>query len=184
MHAITYLAETTTIAQNLDPFEIEALATELHKVSGKIYIIGLGGSMANALHMAADFCKLCELNAEAFCNIAEITARANDEGFVTIFNGWLKRMTDKDALFVLSVGGGTDKVSIAIKECVLYAKIVGAKVFGIVGPNGGITAQHGDVVIKIPTPMDRITPHTEAFQMVISHALVCHPLLQKKAMVW
>ena len=183
MHAITYLAETTTIAQNLDPFEIEALATELHKLTGKLYIVGLGGSLANAVHMAADFCKLCEINAEAYCNIAEITARGNDEGFATIFDGWIRRMKAEDALFVLSVGGGTDNVSLPIKKAILYAKMKGAKVFGIVVPNGGYAASHGDVVIKIPAP-DRVTPHTEAFQMVISHALVCHPLLQKKAMVW
>lgn len=183
MHAVKYLAETVVIAQNIDPAQIEALAVELHALKGKLYIIGLGGSMSNAVHMAADLCKLCEINAEAFCNIAEITARANDDGFHTIFDGWLSRIVAADALFVLSVGGGTSRVSRAISASVLHAKRLGAKVFGIVGPNGGYTAEHGDVVIRIPAP-DRVTPHTEAFQAVIWHALVSHPLLQKKATVW
>ena len=183
MHAVKYLAETAVIAQNIDPLQIEALATELHKLKGKLYIVGLGGSMANALHMAADLCKLCKINAEAFCNIAEITARANDDGFATIFSGWISRIVDTDALFVLSVGGGTDSVSRAITESVMHAKSKGAKVFGIVGPNGGYTGKRGDIVIKIPSEK-RITPHTEAFQAVIWHCLVSHPLLQRMATVW
>ena len=183
MHALKYLTETVVIAQNIDPEQIEALARELHALKGKLYIIGLGGSMANAVHMAADLCKLCEINAEAFCNIAEITARSNDEGFDTIFDGWIRRLSSNDAIFVLSVGGGTEKVSRAIVSAVLHAKRTGAKMFGIVGPEGGYTAAHGDIVIRIPAP-DRITPHTEAFQAVIWHALVSHPLLQKKPTVW
>ena len=184
MHAIKYLAETAAIAENIDPMQIEALATELHKLTGKLYIIGLGGSMSNAIHMAADLCKLCEINAEAFCNIAELTARANDEGFDTVFDGWLSRINKDDALFVLSVGGGTEKVSRGLTRSVDKATRVGAKVFGIVGNIGGTTAAKGDCVIKIPAPADRITPHTEAFQAVIWHALVSHPLLQRKPTTW
>ena len=183
MHALKYLAETVVIAQNIDPEQIEALASELHALKGKLYIIGLGGSMSNAVHMAADLCKLCQINADAFCNIAEITARANDEGFHSIFSGWLDRICADDALFVLSVGGGTDAVSKSISLSVLHAKRCGAKVYGIVGPNGGYTAKHSDLVIKIPAP-ERMTPHTEAFQAVIWHALVSHPLLQKVATTW
>ena len=183
MHSIRYLAETVVIAQQIDPIEIEAMATELHKLKGKLYIVGLGGSMANALHMAADLTKLCKIDAEAFCNIAELTARANDDGFETIFSGWLARMGKGDCLFVLSVGGGAGGISAAITASILHAKRVGARILGIVGPNGGDTAKNGDCVIRIPAT-DRITPHTEAFQAVIWHALICHPLLQKSAMVW
>ena len=183
MHAVKYLAETAVIAQKIDPIKIEALATELHKLKGKLYIIGLGGSMANAVHMAADLCKLCEINAEAFCNISEITARANDDGLHTIFDGWLSRLVAADALFVLSVGGGTDRVSKAISASVLHAKRRGAKIFGIVGADGGYTASHADIAIKIPV-MERMTPHTEAFQAVIWHCLVSHPLLQKNPTTW
>ena len=183
MHAIKYLAETATIAQAIDPIKIEALATELHKLQGKLYIVGLGGSLANAVHMAADLCKLCKINAEAFCNVAEITARANDDGFDTIFDGWIGRIGPSDALFVLSVGGGTEKVSQVLVRSVDCARRNGAKVYGIVGPEGGHTAKYGDVVLRIPA-VGRITPHTEAFQAVVWHCLVSHPLLQKTATVW
>ena len=139
--------------------------------------------MANAIHFAADLRKLCKLDATAFDNIAELTARANDEGFATIFDGWISRICDKDILFVLSVGGGAQDVSECITWAVTESKRKSAKIFGVVGPVGGTTAQFGDIVLKVPA-VQRITPHTEAFQAVIWHCLVSHPYLQKQPTKW
>lgn len=134
--------------------------------------------------MAADFRKLCNIDAEALANIAEITARMNDEGPETIFS-WLDHAGPKDALFVLSVGGGTPDVSQAISRSIKKAKEKACPIFGIVGPKGGDTAAYADIAIRIPVDNPRhITPHTEAFQAVVWHALVSHPLLQKHATKW
>ena len=157
------------------------MAEALAKLEGKLYIIGLGGSLANAIHMAADLRKLCDIDAEAFDNIAELTARMNDEGPETIFVDWLRRSTDRDALMVLSVGGGAFDVSASIGNAVSSFK---GNVYGIVGPRGGYTAEMGDIVIRIPAPNGAITPLTEAFQAVIWHCLVSHPLLQKRPTKW
>ena len=186
MHCRDYLRTTAEIALKLDPLEVEAQANELYRVRanfGRVFVIGLGGSLANAIHMAADLRKLCEIDAYSPDNIAELTARANDEGLPTIFTGWLRGMTENDCLFVLSVGGGTDTVSQAITEAVLKAKATKASVLGIVGHNGGETYKHGDAVIRIPAILD-MTPHTEAFQAVLWHCLVSHPILQKRPTKW
>ena len=182
-HSELFLNETAALAARLDFWKIEQMADALAKCDGRIYVIGLGGSMANAIHFAADLRKLCDKDATAFDNIAELTARANDEGFRTIFDGWLSRMGERDILFVLSVGGGAADVSEGITWAVNEAKRKQAKVFGIVGPVGGITAQFGDIVIKVPAAQ-RITPHAEAFQAVIWHCLVSHPYLQKNKTKW
>src|SRR3990167_7109481 len=188
MHCAEYLAEVAHIAQAIDPLQVETLATELagtRTMRGKVFVIGIGGSAANAMHMAADLRKLCELDAYSFDNLAELTARSNDEGFDSIFTGWLWNRVDfDDILMVLSVGGGTEKVSGAIVKAINFAKERGAVIIGIVGPNGGYTAQNANAVLRIPAPSARITPHTEAFQAVIWHCLVSHPLLQRKATVW
>jgi D-sedoheptulose 7-phosphate isomerase len=135
--------------------------------------------------MAADLRKLCDIDALALENIAEITARANDEGVHTIFDGWLNRATSKDALMVLSVGGGTAHVSEALVHAIEEAKAARARVYGIVGPDGGYTARHADLVIRVPVENRKhITPHTEAFQSVICHCLVSHPVLQKHRTTW
>src|SRR3990167_5213020 len=137
MHCAEYLAEVAHIAQAIDPLQVEALATELagtRTMRGRVYVIGIGGSAANAMHMAADLRKLCEIDAYSFDNLAELTARTNDEGFDTIFTGWLwNRMDAEDILFVLSVGGGTETVSGAIVNAIKFAKAHGAQVLGIVG---------------------------------------------------
>jgi D-sedoheptulose 7-phosphate isomerase len=187
MHCRDYLAEVVRIAAEIDPMQIEALATELsgtRTMRGRVFIIGLGGSAANATHMASDLRKLCDIDAYSFDNNAELTARANDEGWESIFTGWLRFIDSDDALVVLSVGGGTETVSAPIVAAVSFAKDRGALILGIVGPNGGYTAKLAHHVIRIPAPRERITPHTEAFQAVIWHCLVSHPLLQKKATVW
>ena len=187
MHCRDFLRETSAIALSLDDIVIEAMATELSRVKqndGRVFIIGMGGSLANAIHMAADLRKLCDIEAYAPSNIAELTARANDEGLDTIFTGWLRNIAPMDALMVLSVGGGTESVSKAITEAVKKAKQAGASILGIVGPRGGATYELGNYVIRIPAPVERVTPHTEAFQAVVWHALVSHPLLQRAATTW
>jgi len=187
MHAKDYMKETAFAAASIDSLVIEAMATEIARVrhnQGKVYVIGIGGSLANAIHMTADLRRLCDVDAYSPSNISELTAAANDEGWEHIFDGFLKRIDNYDCLFVLSVGGGTETVSKAVTKAVKSAKGVGASVLGIVGPDGGITAQMGDVVLCVPCSGPRITPHTEAFQAVIWHALVSHPLLQRKATKW
>lgn len=183
-HTTDYLAEVVEIAKAMPHEAVEDLARRLcilREKKGKLYIIGLGGSLANAIHMAADLRKLCDIDAEAFDNMAELTARANDEGLETIFVDWLKRASFSDALLVLSVGGGTSTVSKAIVNAV---NTFNGKVYGIVGPHGGFTALRGEPVVKIPADGKRITPHTEAFQAITWHCLVSHPLLQRNATKW
>lgn len=185
MHAEDYLKEVCEIAKLIDPQEIESMAAALSKVEGRVYMVGLGGSLANCIHMAADLRKLCGIDAVAPDNIAELTAWANDEEWRDLFEGHLANFSDDDALFVLSVGGGSLEVSAPIHDAVLIAKGGGNPIFGIVGPDGGITSSMGTNVIRIPSVNDKhITPHTEAFQAVIWHCLVSHPLLQKRATKW
>jgi D-sedoheptulose 7-phosphate isomerase len=187
MYSKSYLAEITTVASLIDAKAVEALVVELialRKAHGRLYLAGLGGSAANCSHAANDFRKLCAIEAYSISdNVAELTARANDEGWDTIFSGALQFALGKDALMIFSVGGGTSQVSRPIVEAIKEAKKVGMKVFGIVGPNGGITREQGDCVIRIPA-LTKITPHTEAFQAVIWHCLVSHPDLQRKATKW
>lgn len=182
-HSQDYLWEVSEIADLLLAQDIEKMVDALSNLTGRLFLIGLGGSYANCIHMAADLRKLCNIDADAFANMSELTARANDEGMDTIFTGWLAHMKPEDALFVLSVGGGTELVSRGIYLAVERAKSIGSKVYGIVGPAGGYTYQHGDLVIRVPVK-ERVTPHTEAFQGVIWHAMVSHPKLQKNATKW
>jgi len=172
--------ETACIARDLDYEKIEALVDVIAQTKGRIWIIGLGGSFANAMHFAADLRRLCDVDAEAFTNMAELTARANDDGLETIFA--TPTANTRDGLIVLSVGGGTESISVAISEAV---RAFPGWVGGIVGPNGGVTAEVGKYVIKVPVrSRKRITPHTEAFQAVIWHCIVSHPKLQKRATTW
>jgi D-sedoheptulose 7-phosphate isomerase len=184
MHADDYLSEACEIAARINPKDIERMAHMLASVRGRIFCVGLGGSLANASHMAADFRKLCHLNAVAPDNMAELTAWANDAGWEMAFTGVLTGMGEEDALFVLSVGGGTDNVSRAISYCVDWAYDQGTTIFGIVGPEGGRTARMGDCVICVPAPAHRVTAHTEAFQALLWHCLISHPLLQKEKTKW
>lgn len=179
---MTFLAEAAQIAKEIDHDAIERIAQRLSVLKGRCYIIGLGGSMANAIHMAADLGKLCNLDAQSFDNLAELTARANDEGWHTIFDGFLSRATPDDALFILSVGGGTPTVSMPLVQAM---QTFPGAIYGITGPYGGYTAIHGDIVVRIPVSNAKhVTPHTEAFQAVVWHCLVSHPLLQKRACKW
>ena len=190
-HSSRYLSEVSKIAKLVSAEKLEAMATRLDRVrlrGGRLFFIGLGGSAANASHAVNDFRRLCGIEAYTPTdNVAELTAISNDEGWIGIFSRWLSESNTnpKDGLFVLSVGGGTDTVSLPLKLAINMAKARGMTVFGIVGRDGGYTKTMGDHVIVIPTINRRhITPHTEAFQSVILHCLVSHPLLQKNPTKW
>ena len=190
-HAQTYLAETAAIAGKLNPDDIEILADHLAMLrgrGGRLFIAGLGGSAANASHAANDFRKLAGI--EAYClsdNIAELTARANDEGWKTIFDGALhgSRPTNKDALLILSVGGGSENVSFPLVAVMEHASNLGMMIFSIVGRDGGYAKKCSTVCVLVPNvDPARVTPHTESFQSVILHCLVSHPRLQRSATKW
>jgi D-sedoheptulose 7-phosphate isomerase len=188
-HSQQYLIEVSAIAAQVIPDAIERLVFELGALRnrrGRLFIVGLGGSAANAAHMVNDMRKLCQIEAYAPTdNVSELTARANDEGWGAIFSDWLQFSNSNDALFVLSVGGGKAGVSVPIVNAVDTAKQKGMMVFGIVGRDGGYTKEHGDHVIVIPVVKEsRVTPHTESFQAVIWHCIVSHPDLQKKETKW
>jgi len=190
-HAAAYLREVGQIAASLSPEALGRLASEIRTVrdsGGRLFIAGLGGGAANASHAAADLRKLAGLEAYALGdNVAELTARANDEGWRSIYTGALvaSRATARDALLVLSVGGGTGGVSLPLIKAINLAKSIGMRVLGIVGRDGGHAKLRGDCVVVVPTVQPaRITPHTEAFQIVILHYLVSHPELQSRPTKW
>ena len=190
-HAVKFMSEVAETAFQLDAKMIEALCDELvalRERHGRLFVIGAGGSAANASHAVNDFRKLCGIEAYAPSdNVAELTARTNDDGWGTVFSGWLKvsNANAADAILVLSVGGGNANVSTNIVRAIHYGKEQGVKIFGIVGRDGGFTKKHGDVVVVIPTiELSRVTPHAEAFQAVVWHCLVCHPKLQRNPTKW
>ena len=192
-HAATFLDEVVETARRIEPDTIEALCNELASLrdrQGRLFIIGVGGSAGNCGHAVNDFRKLCGIEAYAPTdNVSELTARTNDEGWPTVFSEWLKvsRANSKDAILVLSVGGGNleKNVSPNIVSAIQVGKEHGLKVFGIVGRDGGYTKKAGDVVVVIPTVEEsRVTPHAEAFQAVVWHCLVSHPKLQRNATKW
>jgi D-sedoheptulose 7-phosphate isomerase len=189
----THLREAITIIEQLDAERIEQLAQELVTLranGGRLFFLGVGGSAGNCSHAVNDFRKIAGIESYAPTdNVSELTARTNDEGWHTIFAEWLKvsRFNNKDALFVLSVGGGNLEKNISpnLVHAVQLAKQVGAKVLGIVGRDGGYTAQMGDAVVVVPTVNpDSITPHSEAFQAVIWHLLVTHPDVKASQTKW
>lgn len=187
MHADQFLREVADIAEKINRDDVERLAVALHGVrerGGRVFVVGLGGSLANAEHCAADLRKLCRIEAYA-PNIAELTAYINDDGAEHALDGhlWWMRPED-DALLVLSVGGGTSEVSVAFTVVVGAMRRLGGHVFGIVGPFGGYTAENATVAVKVPADAPRVTPHSEAFQAVVWHCLVSHPMLQRQATKW
>jgi len=193
MHVQTYFQEVAKLAQQIDTAAIEKLATELAALrerGGRLFFLGVGGSAGNCGHAVNDFRKLCGIEAYAPTdNVSELTARTNDEGWDTVFSAWLRtsRASDRDAVFVFSVGGGNleKNVSPNIVAGLKEAKERGVKIFGVVGRDGGYTKRVGDCVILIPTiDASRVTPHTEAFQAVVWHCLVSHPALQQIATKW
>ncbi len=189
----THLQEAIQIIEQLDAERIETLAQELVRLranGGRLFFLGVGGSAGNCSHAVNDFRKIAGIEAYAPTdNVSELTARTNDEGWHTVFAEWLKvsRLGSKDALFVLSVGGGNLEKNISpnLVHAVQLAKQVGAKVLGIVGRDGGYTAQMGDAVVVVPTVNpESITPHSEAFQAVIWHLLVTHPDVKASQTKW
>ena len=192
-HADDYFQEVGAIARLIDRAQIERMAEGLADVraaQGRLFVLGVGGGAGNAGHAVNDFRKLCGIEAYAPTdNVSELTARANDEGWETVFAAWLEgsNANAKDAVFVFSVGGGSveKNVSMNIVRALQEAKTRGLKVFGVVGRDGGYTGQVGDTVVTVPTvEASRVTPHTEAFQAVVWHCLVSHPTLQRQDTTW
>lgn len=188
-----HLQETAEILQRLDTAAIEKIAAvlaETKAASGRVFFLGVGGSAANCSHAVNDFRKLAGIECYAPTdNVAELTARINDDGWESTFVEWLKvsRLNDKDTVFILSVGGGdVDRnVSPNLVAAARHAKLIGARVIGILGRDGGYTAQIADAAVIVPTvnPIT-VTPHSEAFQAVIWHLLVSHPLLKVNDTKW
>jgi D-sedoheptulose 7-phosphate isomerase len=192
-HAAQFLAEAKQVLDELDVEAIERMATLLQQTrdrAGRLFILGVGGSAANASHAVNDFRKIVGIEAYAPTdNVAELTARANDEGWSTVFVEWLRvsRLTNADLILVLSVGGGdlVKNVSPNLVSALDYACEVGTPVIGIVGKDGGYTAKVATACAIIPTVnADHITPHSEAFQAVIWHLLVSHPDLKSRPTKW
>ncbi|HEV8437425.1 MAG TPA: SIS domain-containing protein [Methylomirabilota bacterium] len=188
-----YLAEAGQVIERLDPAAIEAvvdLLADTRARRGRLFVLGVGGSAANASHAVNDFRKLAALEAYAPTdNVAELTARTNDEGWASVFEGWLRvsRLGRDDCVLVFSVGGGDleKNVSPNLVAALQHAKAVGARVAGVVGRDGGYTAKVADACVKIPTVNpDHVTPHAEAFQAVIWHLLVSHPKLKAAPTKW
>jgi D-sedoheptulose 7-phosphate isomerase len=188
-----HLRETEEVIRLIDPEITEKmveLLVDIKLKKGRVFVLGVGGSAANASHAVNDFRKLANIETYAPTdNIAELTARTNDEGWASVFSGWLKvsNLNSNDCLFILSVGGGDkDKnVSSNLVEAIDFAKINGARVTGIVGRDGGYTGKNADICLIIPTVNpDTVTPHTESFQAVIWHLLVSHPKLKSNSTKW
>jgi D-sedoheptulose 7-phosphate isomerase len=188
-----HLEESIAITKAIDTQTIEAmvdLLLEVKNEGGRLFVLGVGGSAANASHAANDFRKLAGIETYAPTdNVAELTARTNDEGWETVFSGWLKvsKLSNKDCLFILSVGGGNKEKNVSpnLIEAIDLAKEVGAKVTGIVGRDGGYTALNADVCLVVPTVNPAaVTPHSESFQTVIWHLLVSHPKLKSNPTKW
>jgi D-sedoheptulose 7-phosphate isomerase len=192
-YAQQHLQETAEILQRLDPVLMDRMADGIAHVrerGGRLFILGVGGSAANASHAVNDFRKICGLECYAPTdNISELTARTNDEGWTSVFAEWLRgsRLTSKDGVLAFSVGGGSveKNVSANLVAALQLAKDTGAAIFGIVGKDGGFTATVADVCAIVPTVNPaNITPHQEAFQAVLWHLLVSHPSLKVNASKW
>jgi D-sedoheptulose 7-phosphate isomerase len=188
-----HLSEAGQIIDALDVNAIEKVAgllADLRSRGGRLFFLGVGGSAANCSHAVNDFRKLVGIEAYAPTdNVSELTARTNDDGWHTVFLEWLKisHLRDQDMLFVFSVGGGNLEKNISpnLVKALDYAVQIGAKVVGVVGRDGGHTARLADACVIIPTVNpENITPHAEAFQAVIWHLLVSHPILKANQTKW
>ncbi len=191
-HAAAFLDSVTEVAGLLDRDAIERMAVELSDLrlrGGRLFVLGVGGSAANASHAVSDFRNLCGIEAYApFDNVSELTATTNDHGWRHTFSRWLKtsQLGTIDAIFVLSVGGGDPvrDVSGNIIDAVNFAKHIGCKVLAVVGRGEGHAAQRADVLVLVKAPLQWITPLTESFQAVVWHCLVSHPKLQRSQTKW
>jgi D-sedoheptulose 7-phosphate isomerase len=189
----TFLTEAKQIIDQLKQEQINDIINLIaitKKEEGRLFILGVGGSAANASHAVNDFRKIVGIESYAPTdNVSELTARTNDEGWDTIFAKWLEtsRLKATDMLLILSVGGGNleKNVSPNLIKAIQFAKKIGAKIAGIVGRDGGYTAQMADAYVLIPTAnQNNVTPHSEAFQAVIWHLIVSHPLLKTAQTKW
>ena len=192
-HFKNYFEKISNISESIDFKILKSIIINLKKIrdkKGRLFFIGVGGSAANCSHAVNDFRKICGIETYAPTdNVSELTARVNDEGWNTVFIEWLKisNLSSKDAIFVLSVGGGDKKRNISqnLIEAIKFANIKKSKVFGIVGRNGGYTKKKGDYVLNIPNVDNSlVTPLSESFQSVILHCIVSSPLLQIKKTKW
>jgi D-sedoheptulose 7-phosphate isomerase len=188
-----HLSETSQTALAISAEMVESIVKVLKKIKedkGRIFFLGVGGSAANASHAVNDFRKLAGIESYAPTdNVAELTARTNDEGWTTVFSEWLKisNLTSKDCLFIFSVGGGDKKRNISVNLCeaIDYGRTVNCKILGITGRDGGYTGQMADICLIVPTiNLQTITPHAESFQSIIWHLLVSHPELKSSATKW
>jgi D-sedoheptulose 7-phosphate isomerase len=188
-----YIREATEILALVDESAVERTADlllELRQRSGRLFLLGVGGGAGHASHAVCDFRKITQIEAySASDNVSELTARVNDEGWDTCYANWLRgsRLNDADMVFVFSVGGGDAKQNISanLVRALEYARTVGATICGVVGRDGGYTAQVADACVLIPVVnSSAITPHTEAFQAVIWHLLVSHPKLKMAETKW
>jgi D-sedoheptulose 7-phosphate isomerase len=192
-YALTHLQETVEIARSLDPAACERAVGVLlsaRQAGGRLFILGVGGSAANASHAVNDFRKIAGFEAYAPTdNVSELTARTNDEGWETVFVEWLRgsRLRPADCLLVFSVGGGdlARNISPNLVRALEYARQVSAKIVGIVGRDGGYTAKVADAAVLVPVVNpNNITPHSEAFQAVVWHLFVSHPDLKQASTKW
>jgi len=192
-YAQNHLNEAVEIIQKMDIAAVERIADVLATIKadgGRLFFLGVGGSAGNCSHAVNDFRKIVGIESYAPTdNVSELTARTNDEGWATIFVGWLKvsKLLAKDGVFVLSVGGGDLEKNISpnLVTALEYAKSLGAKVVGIVGRDGGYTAKVADACVIVPTVNpETVTPHSEAFQAVLWHLLVSHPKLKANQTKW
>lgn len=188
-----HLAEASQIISQLDVGAIELMVdhlVNLRQRSGRLFFLGVGGSAANCSHAVNDFRKIAGIEAYAPTdNVSELTARTNDEGWASVFVEWLKvsHLNDRDLLFIFSVGGGNAEKNVSpnLVLALQYAKQIGVSVVGVVGRDGGYTAQVADACVVIPTVNpETVTPHSEAFQAVVWHLLVSHPALKAVTTKW
>ena len=188
-----HLSEATEVIKKIETKQIEKIVDLILNVrneKGRIFFLGVGGSAGNCSHAVNDFRKIIEVESYAPTdNVSELTARANDEGWSTIFSEWLKisNLNSKDLIFVFSVGGGNIEKNISpnLVEALKYGKSIGCKLVGVVGRNGGYTTKVADACVVIPTVNEKtITPHTEAFQAVVWHLIVSHPKLKLNETKW
>ncbi len=188
-----YFGEVRSIVNLIPESEVKRIIDSLVKLreeGGRLFFLGVGGGAANASHAVNDFRKICGIQAYTPTdNVSELTARTNDNGWESVFVDWLRgsKLTLIDGVFILSVGGGNSEKNISVNliRALDYAKETGAKIFGIVGREGGYTAKMADAcVIVPPVNPETITPHTESFQSLILHLIVSHPCLKMSEMKW
>jgi len=192
-HIERYLNEVQKIIQSIDLAALQRIVKsliELRQRGGRLFLLGVGGGAANASHAVNDFRKICGIESYTPTdNVSELTARTNDSGWETVFVDWLKgsKLTARDGIFILSVGGGNleKNISVNLVHALNYACEIGAKIFGIVGRDGGFTAKVADACVIVPTVNpEAITSHTESFQNLLLHLIVSHPDLKISEMKW